>query len=330
MTITPALPTPFTTPVANPSVGASGGGPPYISPGEFLAAPTALDTTQLIPGEGQQAQLQALADTVARASAIADRICMGQDVAAKGASLAASVSVESAIVPVVNGALRLVCDYKPIVQVNGINVGYSMADLQPVGSAVQQAIQIGRRTIIVPLIPYVGRDTSALNPPMSARTAGKFAVLWSYVNGWPHMQLAEPITAGATTCVVGATDGGTGVLGVVPGATQLTIRDGASTETFAVSAVTGTTLTSATPFQFGHSLPQAPDFLPVTALPADIQNAALYLTMFLIKTRGDSSLVLDPLVEPKQIQRLQGDQYADYTVALSNLEPYRVRIKGHN
>ena len=73
MSISPAAPTPFTTPVANPSIGAAGSAYPYCSPSEFLGWPTALDTTQLIPGGSQQAQLQAIADVLSAAYADMDR-----------------------------------------------------------------------------------------------------------------------------------------------------------------------------------------------------------------------------------------------------------------
>ena len=288
-----------------------------------------MDTTQLVPGGDEQSQLQALYDLIARASAWADRITMGSDPSSKGASLSATLTVESAILPVVAGTIRLVCNYRPIITVNGLDIGFTMSDLQPVGTQVQGAMQIGTSVVTVPLIPYVGRSGQAVAPPISARTANRLACVWSYVSGYPHTALASAITAGATSCTVQATDGAGGLLGIIPGVTQLSIRDGVNTESFLVSQVSGTTLTPASPFQFAHTLPQAPDFLPVTGMPQDIQNAAIYETTYLLKTRGDNSMVLQETSEPNAVQKGAGDEFADHTYALSLLEPYRVRLKGH-
>ncbi len=328
MAITPYVPTAFATPVANPSVGSAGVAYPYCSPSEFLGWPTALDTTQLVPGQGEQAQLQALADVLSAASADMDRFCFGQDVAAKGASLAATVSIESAQVTAINGELRLVCNYKPIVQVNGVDVGFDAANMSSVGPSVAGQIRIGIRTIHVPLMPLIYRSGSTMYPAVS-RAAGSYYVVWSYVNGYPHTELAADVAAGATTVDVLPTDGGTGLLGIVPNVTRLTIRDGVNTESFTVSAVSGTTLTTASPLRFAHTLPQAPDFLPVTAMPDDIKTACIFMGMFLIKTRGDSALMLQPISEPNQAQHGSADEYFDLTYARDLLTPYRMRWKGH-
>lgn len=331
MTITPYSPTPFTTPSANPSIGSAGVAYPYCSPSEFLNWPTALDTTQLVPGGSPQAQLQALADVLSAASADMDRVCFGQDAAAKGASLAATVSVESAAVKVIQGQLRLVCDYKPIIQVNGVDIGFAMSNLASIGPNLAQEITYGVRTIYVPLgtaaifSPVLG----ALSAPAPTSNGTVMQVVWSYVNGYPHTELAASVAAGATTVDVLPTDGGTGLLGIVPNVTRLTIRDGVNTESFTVSAVSGTTLTTASPLRFAHTLPQAPDFLPVTAMPDDIKTACIFMGMFLIKTRGDSALMLQPISEPNQAQHGSADEYFDLTYARDLLTPYRMRWKGH-
>ena len=328
MSITPYVPTPFAAPVASPSVGSAGVAYPYCSPSEFLGWPTALDTTQLIPGGDSQAQLQALADVLSAASADMDRVCFGQDVAVKGASLAATISVESARKRAINGELRLVCNYKPVVQVNGVDIGFDPSQMASVGPSVAAQIRIGIRTVYVPLMPLIYRGGSTMYPAVS-QAAGTYYAVWSYVSGYPHTELAAAVTAGAMTVDVLPTDGAGGLLGIVPGVTNLTIRDGANTETFTVAAVSGTTLTTAAPLRFAHTLPQPPDFLPVTAIPDDIKTACIFMAMFLIKTQGNSSLMLQPNSEPNHSAKMSADEYFDLTYARDLLTPYRVRVKGH-
>ncbi len=320
MTIAPYAPTAFQTPVASPMMGGAGVAYPYISNSRFTSWPTALDVNNLVPEGSAFTQSAALASLIAQASGWVNRLCFGEDVAAKGASLCASLSVEQDVVPVIQGVLRLVCDYKPIIQVNGVDIGFSMANLASVGQQVASQIWWGRRTVFVP----VGASITGQLPVRSPQLA-----VWSYVNGYPHTKLAQPIAVGATSCTVLPTDGASGLLGIIPGVTQLRIADwgiGANSETFTVADVSGTTLTSATPFQFKHVIPTAPDFITVTAMPEPIELAAIMLTMALIKTRGDGSVVLEEMAEPKQ-QQSSGQDTSDITTAVHLLQPYMVRVK---
>ncbi len=338
MSIAPYTPTPFTVPVANPAVGGAGVPYPYVSVSQFQSSPTDIDTSELLPlGGDMEAQSRALADVLEQASAWADRICFGADPAAKGASLCASLSVESARVPIINGTLRLVCDYKPILQVNGVDIGSDMGSLSSVGDVIAQRLQIGRRTVYVPLYAAVRRSSDTapgLSPsayfPASMGGSPRVMAVWSYVNGYPHTLLAADIVAGSSTCTVRPTDGGTGLLGIIPGVTQLRIVDGVNSESFVVASVTGTTLTSATPFQYAHTLPASPDSVPVTALPADISRAVIFLASALIKTRGDNSLALAEITEPRQIQRQSGGQFEDVHQAMRLLNPFKIRVKAKN
>ena len=333
MPITPYTPTPFATPVANAAVGGTGVPYPYVSASQYQNAPTAMDVSNLVPGGSVADQTQALADVLARASAWADRICFGADPASKQASLCATLSVETAQVPLIRGELRLICDYKPIVQVNGVDVGADMATLSSVGPDVASRIRVGRRTLYVPLlaIPVRSGNANITWPPgYSAMGGSRMTAVWAYVNGYPHTQLAANIAAGATTCSVLATDGGTGLLGIIPNVTQLTIVNGIYTERFTVQSVAGTTLTSTTPFQYAHTFPAAPDFLAVTAVPRDVEEAVILLATVLIKTQGDNSLVLQGVSEPRGPQPTSGGSDTDYERACKLLAPFRVHVKSKN
>jgi len=333
MAIAPHVPAPFAVPAANPAISSQGQALPYISSSEYVNWPTGMDVENLTIGssdDSEASQSQTLADLIQTASVAADQFCFGADAAAKGASLAASLSVETDQVPILGGMMRLICDYKPIVSVQGVDIGYSMNTLGSVGAQVAAQIRFGRRTIYVPLGgslggAFAGEAPARGYPQLGA--GGPQVVVWSYVNGYAHTQLAAPVTAGASTCQVTATDGATGLLGVIPGQTRLRVVDGNASETVLVQAVSGTTVTTAAPFANSHVLPALPDFVPVTALPTTVRKAVVFLTTALIKTQGNAALVLSGTAEPIHPEKDPSGANADVYQAKCWLMPYRVRVK---
>ena len=329
----PYIPTAFATPVVNPFVGSTGAYPiPYLSSAEYISAPTAMDTSHLLPTTDAAAQAQALADTIRRASAWADNYCFGADAASKGASLAASLSVEAARFRIKGGELRLICDYKPILEVVGVDVGFAPNAVSSIGPSLASMLIIGRRTITVPFgggMVMRTNDTPGAVP--TGYRGGSVYAVWSYVNGYAHTQLAADVAAAATSCVVTATDGNGGLFGVYPG-TQLTLPDGVNTETVVVSAVTpGTTTTTiaTSPFANAHTVPGSPGFLPVTTIPQDVTQAVISLTTMLIKTRGARALVM-PQTPGGKVDRqafAQAGALEDWDIATGILSKYAIRTK---
>lgn len=334
----PYLPAALSTPAINPAEGSSGAPAlPYISVSEYQFAPTAMATGTLVPGKTTADQTQALADTIRRASRWADNLCFGADPASKGASLAASLSVESGFLRVIDGELRLMCDYKPILELVGCDIGSDPSSVSSIG-VLSTAVRFGRRTVYIPFygLPFRANDTTPSNLPAPS-TYGRLYAVWSYVNGYPHTVLAGSVAQGATSCVVQSTDGNGGMWGVYPASgafsgTALTVYDGQYTETVYVQAVTaGTTTTTLTTSAFAnpHTVPAAPDFVPVSAIPADIHQAVISLTTMLIKTRGARALVLpQSFGGPTSHQALgQAGVLEDWQIAEMLLTPYRVRMK---
>jgi len=327
----PYAPIAFDAPLINPSVGGFGVAMPYISCSQYVYAPTAMDTSSLVTIPGQQAQTQSLYETIGRASAWADRYVYGFDQAAKGASLAASLSVESAWVPIVGGELRLICDYKPIMELTGCDMGHDPSNVQSIGGIVANQVRFGRRTIYIPINNryWFGPNGQNSTTPIRTSSNGHVYAVWSYVNGFPHTALAADVAAGAQTIELVATSATGGLFGVYPG-TQLRIVDGVLSESVTVESVTGATITTAAPLAYAHATPAAPDFTPVTALPADVDLAVIFFTTALIKTRGDNSLVLDELTEPEHISQTAGNVEEDVAYAMELLDPYRIRAKAKN
>lgn len=314
----PYTPSAFTAPAVNPAIGGAGVPLAYVSNSQFGFAPTAMDVSNLVPGGTLAAQAASLSMVLARASAWADRMCFGSDPAAKGASLAATASVQSATVRVHGDHVTLICDYKPLLSVTGIDIGPDPSTAVGIGTAASR-LRFGRRSIFVPVSAVAPVPTTL---PGAARSL--YAV-WSYVSGYPHTSLAADAAQGATSLTVAPTDGAQGVLGVFPG-TRLTVVDGAATETVTVTGVDGTQLTVSA-LGSAHTVPPAPDFVPVTAMPAEVSQAVIFLATALIKTRGDNSMVLASLTEPNAVEEQSGDEFTDVELARELLAPYRVRIK---
>ncbi len=335
----PYTPVQFAAPVINPSVGSVGAPPiPYISNSVYLFAPPAMDPKSLNQ-YGVAGNAEALADSIRRATAWANNYCFGADPSSSGASLAASLSVESVWTTVKLGMLRLICDYRPIIQVTGVDVGDTPGNTASIGPTAAANLIIERRTIKVPFtaIPMFGPPSDPGFPPGAKPTGGGYAV-GPYVTGTPHTTLASSVTAGATTCVVQSTDGAGGLWGVFPASgsfpgTRLTIYDGSATESVFVTAVTtgtSTTTLTTTPFANPHTVPAAPDFLPVSAIPADIQQACISLTTMLIKLRGARSRDLPREMggmRPGRTELAQAGALEDWNVATRLLQAYRIPMK---
>ncbi len=339
----PYTPIVLSTPVLNPSVGTSGAPPlAYLSNSQFLAEPTAISGADLAPAGNSGAQSAALALVLEEASSWANEIAYGVDAASDGASLAASLSVESMFTKVRQGELRLLCDYKPIIELVGCDVGANPSSVASIGT-VSSLARFGRRTIYVPWSPsltFRQGDTPA-QPYAVVGTYGRVYVVWSYVAGYAHTKLVADATVGATTCSVAATDGNGGLWGVYPASgafpgSQLHIVDGASSESVFVTSITpgsgasiGTTVLGTTPFAYAHTVPNAPDFLPVTMLPANVRRAVVQLAMALIKVRGSRAMVMPETVggRPSRQALAQAGGLEDYEIAVKILGNYAVRLK---
>ncbi len=337
---TPYLPTPFASPIVNPVLGTIGAPPlPYISNSEFIFAPTALPGRNLARTPANSPQT--LADTIRRACTWADTVVFGVDPSGKGASLSASLSVEDAYVGLKGRQLRLICDYKPIIEVVGITVGTGPGHVFSLPPTVQSTVQIWRRTIMVPFIGVIYRSSDVpVWTPNNIPPGNTIYAVWSYVNGYPHTKLLTSVVAGATTCKVMTTNGTGGLWGVYPATltrgfpgTQLTVTDGMNTEGIFVKGIeqTGTdTVLTTSPFRHAHTVPAHPDFISVSNVPQDVHQAAISLTSMLVKLRGTIAFEMPPastLTTPQQSIFAQSGALEDFNIAMRNLQRYRVLAK---
>ena len=268
---------------------------------------------------------------IRRASRWCDSICFGASAASKGASLAATLTVDSATIKIKSGDLRLICDYAPIVQLVGVAIGSGVSNLSNLDPGLIGLARPGRKTWTIPFgglnMVFRNGDSPAYLPGYGS--GGSVYAVWSYVNGYPHTKLLSNITPDSATCVVASTDGNGGLWGVLaasgafPGS-QLTVADGNFTEVVFVQAietntpVTGQTTLTTSGFTNNHTVPLAPDFIPVTAIPEDVNQAVISLVTFLVKTRGARGLVMPSVAGGRpqaQAKKGQSGVFEDYETA---------------
>jgi hypothetical protein len=275
----------------------------YVTPNEFLNAPTGVDTNQLVPGDVTKSK-QALVMQLQRASAAVDNLC--QKV------IAATVDTESGYYRVQNHAalgpvLRIPLKYTPVIQVAAIKVGPSPAALSTITDLSN--LDYGPKTITVPLT----------GTPCLTGWAGRQNAVVSYVNGWANTALTGAAVSGTTSLSVAS------ALGIAPGM-QLNVQSATAAETVTVDA-------SFVPTVSGINVP-VPITTPlvgtyaagdtVTAFPQDIKEATILLAKAFIKTRGSAAVVLSSLSgQPGHVDQLESGVASDLDLARMLLEPFK-------
>ena len=284
---------------------------PYLTPAEYLAEPTGVDVSALIPGATGAAQTAVLTRVIGRASSFADLFCRK--------ILAATLDVQSGEYRIFrDGTIRVPVDNTPLIQVTGVNLGYVAGQL--VALSDLSTCRLGKKVVRIPIgqvaASYLASQFSAA---AQARPGAMFADV-TYVNGFAHALTAIGSAPGANSIQVT----GTG-LGIVPGL-PLTIYDGAVNGTNTEQVVVGpgyvfgsSTVPLASPTLYAHGAGCS-----VSALPPFVREAVICLTSALIKTRGSDSYVMPsgPMQEMKIEGMLPGGD-EDFEVAFELLEPLR-------
>lgn len=274
---------------------------PYLTFAEWAAAPTAIDTSSLLPGGTPAQQQQIVVDAIERASSMIDGYCYQVLAATRDVDPPARYRVGR------DGCLRIPLKFKPILEVSDVQVGATPSLLASLTSLAD--VVIGEGVIEVPLWQWA---PSTLTP---AGVGGRPLVKVTYVNGWPNTTLATSAAAGTSSLTV------TSGLGIYPGS-MLTIYDvAAGTEpvTVAASYTPGsTTVPLAAALSFTHGAG-----VSVSNLPPRIKEAAVLLTSVLIQTRGDDAIVLDSIDSPTQVQAVPKASARNLDLARDMLQPFR-------
>lgn len=298
---------PVTAPYA-PSYATS---TPYITPAEYLAEPTGVDVSALIPGANASAQTAVLTRVIGRASSWADQYCRK--------ILAATLDVQSGEYRVrSDGTIWVPVDNTPLIQVTNVNMGLTAGAL--VALTDLSKCRLTKKLVKIPTAQVM---TSASWSPYTAAAQARRGYVFAdttYVNGFAHGLTATSSLAGATSIQVNNTG-----LGIVPGL-PLTIYDGAAnganTEQVIVDAsyqFGSSTVPLASPAQYAHGAGCS-----VSALPGFVREAVICFTSALIKTRGSDSYVMPS--GPRQqmkVEELLPGAGEDIDTAFELLEPLR-------
>lgn len=230
---------------------------PYITAAEYAAAPTGISLSTLAPGSTDQQQADALQSAIARGSAWVDQICHQ--------ILAATLEVVTGQYRVQDGMVMVIMKQSPVIAVYSMALGLSVLSMKPL--IVDPGIDIGSKIVRIPL-----PGTLYGNNPVRASV--------SYVAGFANCLLTSAVAAGVGHLPLD------GVLGITPGMT-LTISDPGFTEIVTVLSVGTTSIDLAAITQFAHA-----KGVNVSALPAEVKQAAILLTTATIKTRASEAIVL--------------------------------------
>lgn len=279
---------------------------PYLTAQEYVNAPTAVDTSNLVDGGTEQQNISELNTVIARASNVADTFCHQV--------LAATVALQSGLYRLRSGVITVPVDYTPLIAVTQVQVGWRVNQLTTLTDL--SGVFFQRKTVSIPVgcLNYSG---PAFPPAVVSPNGWVFAQV-TYVNGYPNTTLTTTVQAGASSIELDD------VTGIYPGSV-LTIYDdfpGNEQITIASTYTAGdSTVLLVAPVQFQHSYG-----VSVSALPPAVKQAVILLTSSIIKTRGTLAIEM-PSLQSSPSKIVQQDQGAmsDEQAAKTLLAPY-VRV----
>jgi hypothetical protein len=280
-----------TTPAVAPFVTTYATHTPYLTPDEWLAAPTAIDTKDLITGGSPAQQRQVIVNKIESASSWVDRICFKSPTGC----LAATTDTTSNKRFLVNryGTIKIPLPFRPILEVSAVMVGRTPSTMFALSSLADVDIS-SHGVIEVPVAGAYNRAYGYGGIGVGSRPLAR--VTWT--NGFPNTTLAAASAAAATSITLAS------VLGIYPG-TGLTLYDttgGNDHVTVAPSFVPGaTTVPLSAPTVFAHAAG-----VSVSNLPARVKEATILLTSALIQTRGDDAIVLESMDTPSKMSAAYG------------------------
>jgi hypothetical protein len=280
---------------------------PYIALGEYMAAPTAVDSSNLVQGGNTTQNLSELTNVIGRASSWADLICHQV--------LAATVDMQVGEYRVRNGQIKVPVDYTPLIAVTAVSVGWQAGQFTALTDL--SGLWFQRKVVTIPVFNV--NFPSPIWSSVATSASGKILAEVTYVNGYPNTMLMATVAAGATSIVVDS------AVGIYPGTTMMIYDDfpGVEQITVAPSYIAGaTTLPLVAPLIGGHS-----KNVSVSSLPPAIKQAVISLTSCLIKTRGNLALVMAGInAGAGTIEDKTDGAVDDLGIAMDLLEPFaRVR-----
>ena len=188
---------------------------PYVTLAEFRAAPTWLDSQDLIPGGASANQDDEMTNVLIRASAWAENYC-GQPLRAHTAYEQARARIDR------RGCIKIHPSNVPVRQLTGLAYGADFQNMTQITDFTQTWIE-DARGIIVSSIPWRGSWAGSLEFGVAPPWGQEVYVQYSYIAGYAATTLSAPATAAATSLTL------TDPTGLQPPATGLIGTFGAST-----------------------------------------------------------------------------------------------------
>jgi hypothetical protein len=283
---------------------------PYITAAEYLAEPTGVDTSKLVPSGSVQDNTAALTRMCAHGSSWVDSICHQ--------ILAATTDVQAGIYRMrSDGTVWVPVAYSPIIAVTDVKWGWQPGAANLTDMPDLSTLWIDRKVVQVPLLsatpggPQVPLAASGFYPD-------RVYVQLTYINGYANTTLTAAPAQGATSLTVASP------LGIAAGL-PMAIYDGAAAENVTISPAY---VFGAAPIPLASGLTYAHLVgASLSALPPQVKQATVSLTSALIKTRGAQALVMPSISSrPSKRELIASGGLADVEVATSLLGDF-IRVR---
>lgn len=280
---------------------------PYITLQEFKDAPTGIEIDNLVSYAFTQAQQDAeLFNVINRASSWIDTYC--------NQVLEATTETETSHTARFNnnGDLIFHPKFSPIIALTSLSYGSQPGNLLSITDCSKAWLENSQ--IILPYASIIGNSSQG---PLQFGSFGnsrqKVYINYTYVNGYTNTTIVSA-TGGTTSLTVAD---GTGIIA----GQQLKIYDGASSELVTVSStyVFGST-TVPLVFALGYTHVSG---ISISGLPGVIKEACILYTVALLKSRGDSAMVMRQGANPGEVIAVADKGGSDISMAKQLLNPYK-------
>lgn len=264
----------------------------YITCEEYRAAPTALDTNNLIPGGNQAAQDAELASLILKAS-------RQLDIWALQPLYATAATQNDERVRVRDGDLILRAHQDRVKALTSVSWGVQWTTLTTLAAPL---CFIEENHIRVQLNAGGQVWTGSLN--LNSPVSGSVFANWSYVAGWATTRLTNACLTTDTTITV---DNPAGIVGATTGGAPATIlnltnTDGATKAEVTVASVAGDVVTLTAPVGTAFAAGAG------VAENEDIKQGAIYAVSHYIQQRAGTGVVMSK--NPVNAASQTGDEWA--------------------
>lgn len=254
---------------------------PYVTVAEFRAAPTWLDSKNLIEGGNDSQQDAELFNVLLRASQWADNF-VGQKLGAHTAFEQMRARVDK------TGRIILHPSNVPVRQVTAMAFGADFQNMQTLTDFTQVWIE-DSRGIIVSAIPWRGSWSGSLEFGLVPCDGSEVYVQIQYIAGYGCTVLGATVSAGGTSLTVKDATGfqapqapSTGLSLTLPGSTAR-IWDPDNEEAVTVSAIAGNTLTLSSALINSHTVAATPaGQVGISEFPPEIHQAVISMAVALM------------------------------------------------